>query len=360
MDIGVFTPIGNNGWLISENAPQYLPTFELNKQIVQRAEHYGFDFALSMIKLRGFGGKTEFWEHNMESFTLMAGLAAVTSKIQLFATVATLTIPPAITARMAATIDSISNGRFGVNLVTGWQKPEYEQMGLWPGDEFFGTRYQYLGEYAQVLRDLWSTGRSDFKGEHFTMQDCRVSPRPQADMKLICAGQSEAGMAFSAQYADYNFCFGKGVNTPTAFAPTAQALLEANKKTGRHVTSCVLFMIIAADTDEAARARWEHIKAGADQEAIAWLGEKGSADKGTSSNLRQMADPTSAVNINMGTLVGSWASVARMLDEVASVPGTQGVMLTFDDFVQGIEDFGRKIQPLMSSRQHVMPTLEAV
>lgn len=360
MDIGVFTPIGNNGWLISENAPQYLPTFELNKQIVQRAEHYGFDFALSMIKLRGFGGKTEFWEHNMESFTLMAGLAAVTSKIQLFATVATLTIPPAITARMAATIDSISNGRFGVNLVTGWQKPEYEQMGLWPGDEFFGTRYQYLGEYAQVLRDLWSTGRSDFKGEHFTMQDCRVSPRPQADMKLICAGQSEAGMAFSAQYADYNFCFGKGVNTPTAFAPTAQALLEANKKTGRHVTSCVLFMIIAADTDEAARARWEHIKAGADQEAIAWLGEKGSADKGASSNLRQMADPTSAVNINMGTLVGSWTSVARMLDEVASVPGTQGVMLTFDDFVQGIEDFGRKIQPLMSSRQHVMPTLEAV
>jgi pyrimidine oxygenase len=360
MDIGVFTPIGNNGWLISENAPQYLPTFELNKQIVQKAEHYGFDFALSMIKLRGFGGKTEFWEHNMESFTLMAGLAAVTSRIQLFATVATLTIPPAITARMAATIDSISNGRFGVNLVTGWQKPEYEQMGLWPGDEFFGTRYQYLGEYAQVLRDLWSTGRSDFKGEHFTMQDCRVSPRPQADMKLICAGQSEAGMAFSAQYADYNFCFGKGVNTPTAFAPTAQALIEANTKTGRHVTSCVLFMIIAADSDEAARARWEHIKAGADQEAIAWLGEKGSVDKGASSNLRQMADPTSAVNINMGTLVGSWASVARMLDEVASVPGTQGVMLTFDDFVQGIEDFGRKIQPLMSSRRHVLPTLEAV
>lgn len=230
MDIGIFIPIGNNGWLISSNAPQYMPTFELNKQIVQTAESYGFDFALSMIKLRGFGGKTEFWEHNLESFTLMAGLAAVTSKIQLFATVATLTIPPAIAARMASTIDSISNGRFGINLVTGWQKPEYEQMGLWPGDEFFHTRYQYLAEYAQVLRDLWANGSSDFKGEHFSMQDCRVSPRPQADMKLICAGQSEAGMAFSAQYADYNFCFGKGVNTPTAFAPTAQKLIEANEK----------------------------------------------------------------------------------------------------------------------------------
>ena len=90
MKIGVFCPIGNNGWLLSENAPQYKPSFEMNKQIVQRAEHYGFDFALSMIKLRGFGGKTEFWDHNLETFTLMAGLAAVTSKIQIYATAATL------------------------------------------------------------------------------------------------------------------------------------------------------------------------------------------------------------------------------------------------------------------------------
>ncbi len=353
MDVGVFIPIGNNGWLISENAPQYMPSFELNKAIVQKAEGYGFDFALSMIKLRGFGGKTEFWEHNLESFTLMAGLAAVTSKIQLFATAATLTLPPAIVARMASTIDSISGGRFGVNLVTGWQKPEYTQMGMWPGDEFFGTRYQYLGEYAQVLRDLWATGRSDFKGEHFQMEDCRVSPTPQADMKIICAGSSDAGMAFSAQYADYNFCFGKGVNTPTAFTPAAERLQAACAKTGRHVTSCVLFMVIADETDEAARAKWEHYKAGADEEAIAWLGEQGAADKGADSNIRQMADPTSAVNINMGTLVGSYANVARMLDEIATVPGMQGVMLTFDDFLEGVEAFGQKIQPLMQSRRHI-------
>ncbi len=352
MKIGVFIPIGNNGWLLSENAPQYLPSFELNKQITQAAEHYGFDFALSMIKLRGFGGKTQFWEHNLESFTLMAGLAAVTSKIKLFATAATLTLPPAIAARMASTIDSISNGRFGMNLVTGWQRPEYSQMGLWPGDQFFSTRYEYLAEYAQVLRDLWGTGKSDFKGKHFTMEDCRVSPRPQADMKLICAGSSDAGMAFSAQYADYNFCFGKGVNTPKAFAPTAERLIEAIKKTGRHVTSFVLMMVIADETDEAARTKWEHYKAGADQEAIAWLGEQGAADKksGADTNVRQMADPTSAVNINMGTLVGSYESIARMLDEVAEVPGTEGVLLTFDHFVEGVKQFGKRIQPLMKSR----------
>jgi len=361
MNVGIFIPIGNNGWLISKNAPQYMPTFDLNKTIVQRAEQYGFEFALSMIKLRGFGGETEFWEHNLESFTLMAGLAAVTERIQLFATAATLTIPPAIVARMASTIDSISHGRFGVNLVTGWQKPEYSQMGLWPGDEFFANRYDYLSEYATVLRDLWSTGTSDFKGEHFQMDDCRVSPKPQADMKIICAGQSEAGMAFTAKFADYNFCFGKGVNTPKAFAPTVERLEKATADSGRDVTSVALFMVIADETDEAARARWESYKDGVDEEAVAWLGQQGAADtksKGDT-NIRQMADPTSAVNINMGTLVGSFENVAKMLDEIAEVPATSGVMLTFDDFVEGIENFGQKIQPLMKSRKHVIDMLES-
>jgi len=81
-----------------------------------------------MIKLHGFGGKSEFRDHNLASFTLMAGLAAVTSRIKPFATVPTLAVPPAVAARLCSTIDSISNGRFGLNVITGLQRPEYSQM----------------------------------------------------------------------------------------------------------------------------------------------------------------------------------------------------------------------------------------
>ena len=101
MQLGVFIPIGNNGWLISTTSPQYKPSFDLNKTIVQKAEAFGFEFALSMIKFHGFGGPSRFWDYNMESFTLMSGLAAVTNRIQLFATCAVLTMPPPLTARMA-------------------------------------------------------------------------------------------------------------------------------------------------------------------------------------------------------------------------------------------------------------------
>ncbi|EHM02486.1 pyrimidine utilization protein A [Acetobacteraceae bacterium AT-5844] len=355
MDIGVFIPIGNNGWLISTNAPQYKPSFELNKQVAQRAEHYGLDFLLSMIKLRGFGGKTEFWDHNLESFTLMAGLAAVTTRIKLFATAASLVMPPAIVARMATTIDSIAPGRFGVNLITGWQRPEYSQMGMWPGDEHYSRRYEHLSEYARVLEDLWSTGQSDFRGEFFQMDDCRLSPLPQQGIKVVCAGQSQAGLEFMARHADYNFCIGKGINTPQAVAGVTARVQAEAAKTGRDVGSLALFMVIADETDEAARAKWEHYQAGADTEAIAWMADQTSADKrsGDDTNVRQYALPEGAINLNMGTLIGSYASVARMLDELSEVPGLAGVMLTFDDFIEGIEAFGQHIQPLMRCRQHL-------
>ena len=355
MDIGVFIPIGNNGWLVSSTSPQYKPSFALNREITQKAERIGLDFVLSMIKLRGFGGPTEHWDHNLESFTLMAGLAGVTSRIGLYATVATLTIPPAIAARMASTIDDISGGRFGLNLVTGWQKAEYDQMGLWPGEQHYADRYNYLAEYAQILRELLDTGVSNFKGKYFTMDDCRVKPMAK-DAKLICAGSSDEGLAFTAKYADYSFALGKGTNTPTAFAGVNQRLKAAAEKTGRDVGAYILFMIIADDTDEKALAKWQAYRDGADQEALAWLTQQAApnAKAGANTNTTQLAAAESAVNLNMGTLVGSYATVARMLDEVAGVPDTSGVLLVFDDFLQGMEDFGQRIQPLMQCRQHVV------
>lgn len=201
-----------------------------------------------MIKFRGFGGKTEHWDYNLESFTLMAGLAARTSTIKLFASTGVLALPPAVCARMAVTIDSIANstapsdeykGRFGVNIVTGWQSAEYSQMGLWPGNEYFGYRYDYAEEYVKIMKTLWQTGKCDLDGKHFKMDDCRLEPRPPKDIKIIAAGQSDRGTKFASEWADYNFTSSKGINTPTAFAENNKRLVEAAKKTGRDVGAMV-------------------------------------------------------------------------------------------------------------------------
>src|ERR1700681_2316366 len=151
-----------------------------------------------MVKLHVDGGQTEYWDYNLESFTLMAGLAAVTQRIKLYASVAVLTIPPAIIARMAVTIDSIAGGRFGISIVSGWHAAEYTQMGLWPGDQYFAERYDYSTEYVQIMQQLWQTGHSNFKGKYFQMDDCRLGPTPSRPIEIVSAGQSDRGMRFTA------------------------------------------------------------------------------------------------------------------------------------------------------------------
>ena len=354
MKVGVFLPIGSRGWLISTTSPKTTPSFDLNRTVAQRAEFYGLDFALSMIKLRGYDGPSEYWVHNLESFTLMSALAAVTRRIHLFASVAVLTMPPALVARMASTIDSVAPGRFGVNIVTGWQPKEYQQMGLWPGEKHFERRYDYVSEYVQVMRDLWERGRSDFKGEFFQMDDCVLSPRPSAPIQVVGAGQSDRGMRFVAEYGEYNFVGAPGLNDPSGAVAVVARVSEAVRKTGRKVGALLLLMIIAAETDEAAFAKWEHYKAGTDLEALQWQATQAGADTkaqdgSTASNLARVVKDPQPTGIQK--LIGSYESVARMLDRIAEIPGLAGVMLTFDDFIVGMEQFGEHIQPKMASRR---------
>jgi len=202
------------------------------------------------------------------------------------------------------------------------------------------------------MRDLWENGVSNFKGEHFTMDDCRMKPTPKGEVKIVAAGQSPTGMAFAAKYCDYNFVLASGCNTPTSHMALNKQLVDAVEKSGRDVGAYVLFMIIAEETDEAAQAKWKSYKDGVDVQALAWMADQGSQDKtaDASSTAKTINLPEQALNFNMGTLVGSYANVAKMLDEAATVPGTKGIMLTFDDFIVGMKKFGERIQPLMKCR----------
>jgi pyrimidine oxygenase len=366
MQIGLFVPTLSGGWLITTATKPFEPTYEFCKHLVQRAEHYDMEFALAPVKFRGFGGPSAFWDHSNEAITLMAAIAPVTSRIRLFASIAVLTVHPAMVARMATTLDQVSQGRFGLNIVSGWSPAEYAQMGMWPGDGHFASRYGYAEEYVQVMRELWEKGRSDFTGEHFKLLDCVMSPRPEHHIDLVCAGQSDRGMAFCVDYGDYMFCIGVGVNNPTGHTAITQRLATEAQRKGRDVGAFIILMVIADETDAAAMAKWRHYNANADRVAIGNLSAQASADKNAdkTSHVKVIATgaavdqplaelPEGAVNLNFGTLIGSFASVARMLDEAGAVPGTKGVMLVFDDWIEGMENFGTRIQPLMRSRAHL-------
>ena len=113
MKFGVFLPNGSNGYIISKAVEPYLPTYHHNLAITQEAEQQGLDFVLSMMKYKGFGGETGYWDACLESFTLMSALAAKTKSIGLIPTVTLLSQHPAFIARMISTLNDISGGRCG-------------------------------------------------------------------------------------------------------------------------------------------------------------------------------------------------------------------------------------------------------
>src|SRR5919108_1905009 len=341
IELGVFLPVLSNGWIASTTAPRYRPTYAMNKAMAMLAEDLGFSFVLSPVKYRGMGGPTEFWDYGLESFEVMAALAEATDRIRLYGSVALPTIHPAITARRAATIDHISQGRFGINLVSGWQKAEYEQMGLWPGDEHYQRRYQYTREYVDVLKLLWSQRDVDYEGKFFRLRDCRILPHPERPLPLVCAGQSDVGMRFTAQHANYAFVIGD-ISGDAVFAANRK-LRQYAEETGRDVGAYALYTLVLGETEAEAQAKSDHWMAHADREALAAMMGQAALDAagGTAAALQAVA------YFGITPIIASYEHCAVILDRIGAVPGTKGIMLIVPECLEGLRVFGERVLPLM-------------
>src|SRR5262252_4241217 len=190
IEVGIFLPIGNNGYLMSTTSPQYMPTWQLQRDLGIAAEALGYDFLFSMSKWRGFGGATRFWDFTLESVSVMTALAASTRRLRLIATMSPPLLHPVVAAKMAATIDEISGGRFGINIVTGSSLAEYDQMGVLPPG-YDDYRYAYASEWLAVIKRLWTKPAVDFDGSFFHLRDCVLAPKPiQTPRPFLVCGSS--------------------------------------------------------------------------------------------------------------------------------------------------------------------------
>jgi pyrimidine oxygenase len=345
--LGIFMPTMNNGWVVSKASPQWDPSWFLAQDCALKAEHYGFDFLLSAVKLRGFDGETGFWNRTLDSLSVMAGLAVTTKRIKLYGSIPTLLAPPAVVAKQAVTIAEMSGGRFGLNIVTGWEKPEYTQLGEWPGDQHFETRYDHAAEFVTIMKELWEQGRSDFKGDYFQLDDCMLGPTPPEPIELVCAGQSDRGMRFTAEHCDYLFIQGP---------PEVDLLTETNRRlkgfateTGRDVGSLPNYMIVLRDSVEEAEAEVQRWRDNADIEGLETM--TGIAKQDMTADERSSArvnlTGSAALVIGTGLVCGDAETVAAKLQALSEVDGTRGLMLTFQDYLVDVDRFGREVMPLL-------------
>lgn len=354
MKFGVFLPNGSNGYIPSAGSPLYAPSFAHNRDITLAAERHGLDFVLSMMKYRGFGGSTGYWDSCLESFTLMAALAAVTSKVELYPSISILSQHPAVVARMVATIDDVSGGRCGLNIVTGWNRAEYAQMGVWPGDAHYERRYEYAAEYLDIVKALWATGRCTHNGEFFQLDDCTVYPQPRREIPIVCAGQSPRGKQFVAERADHQFV----MSGRSLLKPGVDDIKARAAATGRKVGIYALYQMVVADDDDEAVRITADIVARADRGAIGNMLASASLDTnaaGTSAHLKaaleQSVEEGNMAFMSIPVILGSAATVARHIDSIAAETGIDGMLFSWPDFVDGIGRFGRDVMPRLNCRR---------
>ena len=105
--------------------------------------------------------------------------------------------PPLIAAKMIVTADHIGRGRFGLNIVCGWNENEFDMFGVKPGDH--DARYRQGQEWIDVLRRAWTEDDFDYKGEFFNLKGVREKPKPYGGTLPLTmnAGASGDGRAFA-------------------------------------------------------------------------------------------------------------------------------------------------------------------
>lgn len=343
VELGVFLPVGTGGWITSTTSPQLEASYAYNKQVALLAEELGLDFALSMAKWRGYGGPSQHWDQTLESLSLMSALAEATSRIRVWATVHTMVFHPAVVAKMAAVIDQVSGGRFGLNIVSGSNPFDQGQMGLWQ-DLDHGQRYDLAREWVTVAKRLWTEERVDFDGEYFHLEDCVSDPKPAAVPPIICAGSSDTGFRFTIENCTASFLLGADQEKFVAVARRAKELAAAVGKADFKTYG--LFTIVPGATDEDAAARVDAFDAGADLVALGNQSREYGTDKSVTQNTMAnvfIDQGTSAKSLTKAAVVGSPATIARQLAAMATEGDLDGITVIVPDFVADLEVVGRDV-----------------
>lgn len=209
--------------------------------------------------------------------TVVASLMmAATSRLGIVPTLSTFAYHPYLTARIVGTLDQVSGGRAGWNMVTGSSDYSGQNFGLDKLPEH-DTRYEMAAEYIDVVTRLWDSWEPgaivadrktgvlidparvhtiDFKGEHYASRGpLNSGPCPQGRPVIAQAGGSAKGRETAARYADTVVAHPKGVQAMKDYRNDVRGRMRA---AGRDPDSCkVLFMAtpVLANTDEEAQAR---------------------------------------------------------------------------------------------------------
>ncbi|BAY60133.1 luciferase-like protein [Calothrix brevissima NIES-22] len=351
---GIWAPVGGNFGPLDTQEEPIDASYERSRSLILAAERLGYATTLVAQHL---ANPRSLELEQLETWTASAALAEATEKIEIIAAIKPLLFHPAVLAKMALGIDAISRGRFAINLISAWFRPEMERTNIPfpPHDE----RYRYSGEWLKVVRALWSGERVNFEGEYFKITDLRLNPTSIAKPypRIYLGGASDPAQILAAEQADVYFINGQPIEDVRQVIKQvlsrSRCLRRATPTLPQPVRFGLSAFVIARPTDAEAQAelqrltelqqREEHLKLsvakGVDPDAVMF----------------RLFAKNPAVGGNGGTaagLVGSYDTVATRIAAFSDA-GIDTFMLQFNPFVREMTRFAEEIMPRVRQLQLV-------
>lgn len=348
MMLGLFIPLQQGAWTPSKASRGTDWSFEYNAECAVRADELGFDLVFGLAQWLGkggLGGEIRFRENTQDPLLVTAGLAALTKNIMLISTVHVLYgWHPLLLAKYAATLDHMTEGRWGINMVTGIKKEDFAMFGLEHVEH--DLRYEMADEFVDVMKMLWTTDENiNFHGRFYDMEKGFVSPKPIHGRPIIVnATSSGAGQRFAEKHSDIMFITRPASKDVFAAIGERNELIKREaRQAGREMKTIINPHVICADTEKEARARRQHFIDTADEVALENFFKL--ITGGDTVSWKGAVKDDLAVGGNM-QVVGTPEQVVEQFVKLSEA-GCDGIQVNFFDYFPDLEYFGEKVLPLM-------------
>lgn len=346
--LGIFCMNVSYGTTMTTAEGTLTPTWDENVRIAQAADAAGWEFLLPLGRWRGLGGSIDMNGRSFEVFTWASAIAAVTQQIQVFATAHVPIWHPLLAAKLATTIDHVSHGRFGLNVVAGWNEAEFGMFGL--EQRAHDDRYAVADEWMAIIKRIWTEHEPfDFAGQYYQLKSVFMEPKPiqQPFPVVVNAGQSPTGMRFGARHADFSF------QTQPSFEGL-KGLVERAKQVAwdegqKDLRILIYGPMVCRDTEKEVRdyVRY-YVDERGDWNAARDLVQNilGSGSESFShEQLRQMEREFVQGWIGH-PLFGTPEQIVDKMLELAAI-GVDGMALSWVDYERGVKEVNDKLLPLM-------------
>ena len=285
---------------------------DLTIRLVRDLEELGLSHLL--IAQRWWGSGEEIEASSLDCLAMTALFAGCTDRMNLITAIHPGFFQPTSIAKWGATIDQITNGRWSINITSGWNMTEFDMYGI---DKLsHDERYERSAEFIEVIRAVWENEVVSHDGRYYRADELRLEPRPTGRLTVFQGGQSDAAIAMAAEHSDWMFLNG---GPPAKIGAIISKARSAAHACGRELRFAMYAAPLCRQTDAAAWAQIDEWLAKVDSKLV---DQRRTTVSAAEEMWSTKDDPLSVIDSNEGyaaRLIGSPDSVMSRIEEFRDI-----------------------------------------